>query len=42
MENKCNDWNCPYNKNGKCSQDECVSWDISEMIKEMKGENNNG
>lgn len=29
---KCNDWNCPYNKNGKCTESECMSWDISEMI----------
>lgn len=36
MENKCNDWECPYNKNGKCTQDECASWDIGDIIKEAK------
>ena len=24
MENRCNEWNCPYNKNGKCTATTCV------------------
>lgn len=39
MENKCNDWECPYNKDGKCTQDECVSWDISEILNTIRKEN---
>jgi hypothetical protein len=42
MENKCNDWECPYNKDGKCTQDECVSWDISEILNAIRKENKNG
>ena len=38
MENKCNDWECPYNKDGKCTQDECVSWDISEILNAIRKE----
>ena len=38
MENKCNDWECPYNKDGKCMQNECVSWDISEILNAIRKE----
>ena len=35
MENRCNEWECPYNQNGKCTQGECTMWDITEIIQEM-------
>ena len=38
MENKRNDWDCPYNKDGKCTQDECVNWDISEILNAIRKE----
>lgn len=24
MENRCNEWGCPYNQNGKCTATICV------------------
>lgn len=24
MENRCNEWSCPYNQNGKCTATICV------------------
>ena len=37
MENRCNEWECPYNQNGKCTRNECVEFeDIMERIHEMK------
>lgn len=36
MTNKCNEWECPYNKNGKCSLDECASKDIWEVLENLK------
>ena len=37
--NKCNEWGCPYNKNGKCSnaeeQDKCLDREL-ELINTFK------
>ena len=41
MTHRCNDWECPYNKNGECHEDECQLFDIFETLQQMKGANTN-
>lgn len=37
MSNKCNEWECPYNKNGECTTDECEHFeDVLATIRNTK------
>lgn len=37
MVNKCNEWECPHNKDGTCSTDECERFDdLLETIRNKK------
>jgi hypothetical protein len=37
MANKCNEWECPHNKDGKCDADECERFeDILETVRNKK------
>lgn len=37
MENRCNEWNCEHNKDGKCATNDCPKMDdVLEIISKNK------
>ena len=39
MENRCNEWNCEHNKDGKCATNDCPKMDdVLEIISKNKNQ----